>query len=473
MKRSTGWTARWGTAVPSERRRSTTRTIAWRVAAAAAAAVVLASCTTSVPAPEPVSVSIPVSGRDSATSGAPGPRSRTTTTDFGRTGRDAGDTTIRVLLTAGPATPHVGSPDGIVFTTRDGSLIARTGRGEVWAVERSGSRVRAVRPDGIATVWSDGPVYARPMGGGLLSLGGKPYRGDLALLAGDTGVVVVNVVRIDDYLRGVVPLEIGTTSTADSAAVQAQAVTARSYAFIHLGSNSSKPYDVTGGVLDQVYGGVAAETAVASEAVESTRTLVLKYAGRVVNAPYHSTCGGSTAAASEVWRSSDEPYLRPVSDHIPGTDRYYCGAAPRFRWTRTLQAPELNTALVRYLASYVSVPGRNPGIARGVTIGSRTASGRVGTLTISTERGNFVLRGNDIRYVLRPPGGEPLNSTYFSVETTSAPDGRVMRVVIRGRGYGHGIGMCQSGAIGRARAGQDFRTILRTYYPGTTVGSAD
>jgi stage II sporulation protein D len=119
------------------------------------------------------------------------------------------------------------------------------------------------------------------------------------------------------------------------------------------------------------------------------------------------------------------------------------------------------------------VPGKNPGIARGVTIASRTPSGRVGTLTISTERGNFVLRGNDIRYVLRTAGGELLNSTYFSVETTAAPDGRLLRLVLRGMGYGHGIGMCQTGAIGRARAGQDFRTILRTYYPGTSVGSAD
>ena len=134
----------------------------------------------------------------------------------------------------------------------------------------------------------------------------------------------MNVVKIDDYLRGVVPLEIGTRAEGDSAAVQAQAVTARSYAYIHLSSDPSRPYDVTGGVLDQVYGGVEAETPVASEAVESTRTLVLKYGGRVVNAPYHSTCGGSTAAASEIWRSNDEPYLQRVSDRIPGTDRFYC-----------------------------------------------------------------------------------------------------------------------------------------------------
>jgi stage II sporulation protein D len=103
-------------------------------------------------------------------------------------------------------------------------------------------------------------------------------------------------------------------------------------------------------------------------------------------------------------------------------------------------------------------------------IDTRTPSGRVETLKIATDRGNYVLRGNDIRYVLRAPGGEILNSTYFSVEVAAARDGAISKLTLRGTGYGHGVGMCQWGAIGRARAGQDFRTILQAYYPGTTVG---
>ncbi|HMA23920.1 MAG: SpoIID/LytB domain-containing protein [Gemmatimonas sp.] len=361
----------------------------------------------------------------------------------------------------------------MMFTQSDGSLIARAFANQVWRVEHQGRRVRAVRPDGVGTVWSDGPMIARATASGLLSLDGKPYRGDLALSGSDSGVSVVNVVKIDDYLRGVVPLEIGTSSPTDSAAVQAQAVTARSYAYIHLTTDPRQSYDLTGGMLDQVYGGVAVETPVASEAVESTRAQVLKYAGRVVNAPYHSTCGGTTAAASEIWRTNDEPYLQRVSDRIPGSSRYYCDLAPRFRWTRTIEGSALTAALAQYLATYTSVPNRTPGTPRDVTIGSHTLSGRVGTVTITTDRGNFVVRGNDARFVLRPPGGEILNSTYFSVETTSAPDGSIARLTLHGMGYGHGVGMCQSGAIGRARAGQDYRTILRTYYPGTTVGAAD
>jgi stage II sporulation protein D len=200
---------------------------------------------------------------------------------------------------------------------------------------------------------------------------------------------------------------------------------------------------------------------------------VLQYAGRVVNAPYHSACGGSTAAAEEIWRTSSEPYLQRVSDQIPGTDRFYCDIAPRFRWTRTLDGATLRAALVKYLSTYTQTPGGYPGTPHDVEVDTRTPSGRVGTLKIATDRGNYVLRGNDVRYVLRAPGGEILNSTAFTVESTPDRDGSIARLVVRGTGYGHGVGMCQWGAIGRARAGQDYLTILRTYYPGTTVGALE
>ena len=381
--------------------------------------------------------------------------------------RQRSDQIIRVLLNGTSAAPRLSAPEGFVLVDRDNALAARGDRNQSWRIERSGGRVRAVRPDGVPTVWKDA-LRAKPVGDGLLSVDGKPYRGEIVVMAGDSGVAVINALPIDDYLMGVVPLEIGRQPAGDSAAVQAQAVTARSYAYIHL--TPSRAYDVTGGTVDQLYGGVAAENAVASQAVDATRGLVLRYGGRVVNAPYHSTCGGTTAASSEVWRSEDEPYLRQVSDRIPGTDRFYCDIAPRFSWTRRFDARGLNAAIGQYLARYARVPSTGPGTVRGVSIASHTPSGRVGTITVSTDRGNFTLRGNDIRYVLRAPGDEILNSTYFSVDQSSASDGSLVQLVIRGFGYGHGVGMCQWGAIGRARAGQDFRTILRAYYPGTSVG---
>lgn len=306
----------------------------------------------------------------------------------------------------------------------------------------------------------------------MVSWNAKRYRGDLVFHAGDSGIVVVNRLPIESYLRGVVPLEIGTNQVADGAAVEAQAVAARSYAYARL-AGGARRYDLLATVSDQVYGGADAERPLSDAAVASTAGLVLTYGGRPVSAPYSSTCGGSTAEAGEVWRSGGEPFLQRVSDRIPGTERYYCDISPRFAWTRRYTRSTLAKSLDRYLERYVAVPAGGRGRVRSVEVESRTESGRVGVLAVTTERGRYLLRGNDIRFVLRTPAGEILNSTYFSVEQEHARDGTLGGLTLRGHGYGHGIGMCQWGAIGRARAGQDYRAILRTYYPGTTVAAVD
>ena len=390
-----------------------------------------------------------------------------------RGSRNASDRTVRVGLVTSGTPMLTATGDWQLYAADAQRLVARVPAGETWRIERNGSRLRGVGTDGIASAWQGGSLVARASGSALIAVNGKHYRGELLFVPGDSGITIVNRVRMDEYLRGVVPLEIGTKDDRDMEAVKAQAVTARSYAYVHVGGATARPYDVSASVSDQLYGGADAETAVSNAAVSATRGLVLQYDGRVVNAPYHSACGGSTAAAEEIWRTNGEPYLQRVSDQIPGTDRYYCDIAPRFRWTRTLDGEALRAALVRYLATYTATPGGYPGTPRDIQVDTRTPSGRVGTLKIATDRGNYVLRGNDIRYVLRAPGGEILNSTSFNVQATTGRDGAITQLVLRGTGYGHGVGMCQWGAIGRARAGQDFRTILRTYYPGTTVGAIE
>jgi stage II sporulation protein D len=297
---------------------------------------------------------------------------------------------------------------------------------------------------------------------------GKRYRGELVISSTDSGLMVVNRLALESYLRGVVPLEIGNRKPEEHAAVEAQAVAARSYSYIHL--MPERAYDMVGSVQDQVYGGVDAEKPLSDVAVAATEGEVVMYAGRVINTPYHSTCGGSTAAVHEVWYTQpDEPYLTPVSDRIPGTARFYCDSSPRFKWTSTFDRDALRSVLTKYLASYTTAPRGSVGRVTGVYEQGRTESGRVAALRIETDRGSYTLRGNDIRFVLRNPAGDILNSTYFTPEAT-INNGEVSQLTLDGRGYGHGIGMCQWGAIGRARAGEDYRTILSTYYPGTTIG---
>jgi stage II sporulation protein D len=311
-------------------------------------------------------------------------------------------------------------------------------------------------------------MLARSVGGSFLIWNGKKYRGDIAVISTDSGYLVVNRLPMDSYLRGVVPLEIGSRTPAEFAAVQAQAVAARTYAYKHL--TSSRAFDMYATVQDQVYGGVDAEKPQSDSAITTTADVVVLYNGQPITTPYHSTCGGSTAGVSEVWYDQpDQPYLRPVSDRIPGTNNFYCDPSPRFSWTQNYDAAGLRAVMEKYLASYTKAPKNGVGKITDIREQGRTPSGRIAALTVQTETGSYTLRGNDIRFVLRDPKGAILNSTFFSF-TKETSGGEVSSFTVNGRGYGHGIGMCQWGAIGRARAGQNYRTILETYYPGTTIG---
>jgi stage II sporulation protein D len=350
-------------------------------------------------------------------------------------------------------------------------------------IQRRGGQLLAVKESGSQTSRYSGPFLVRATTpGSFVTYEGKRYRGELIISPASEGLLVVNRLGVESYLRGVVPLEIGDRKPGEEAAVEAQAVAARSYTYIHMAEAGNRGFDMYGSIQDQAYGGVDAEKPMSDAAVASTRDMVVRFAGRIINTPYHSTCGGSTASTSEVWwRQADQPYLRPVSDRIPGTNSYYCDPSPRFRWTATFDADQLRNSLEKYLGTVTaasepavtpnaSTPRLSLGRISAVTINGRTASDRVASVSIQTERGNYVVRGNDVRFVLRPPSGGLLSSTYFTAETTPDGNGGIARLVINGGGYGHGIGMCQWGAIGRARAGQDYKTILTTYYQGTTVG---
>ena len=409
----------------------------------------------------------------------PAPRTRRPAESGGAVARRLDDRVIRVAVAPGVVHGRLSGAGAWRLYDEDGHgvPVVRARAGEVWRVERAGGRVRAVRADGVPTQGFQSTLVARPDDpDGTVSWEGRRYRGELAFVAAPSGAfTVVNRLPVESYLRGVVPREIGDRRPEERPAVEAQAVAARSYAYVRAGGSPARAYDVEATVAHQVYGGADAERPVSDEAVARTAGLVLLYAGRVVDAPYHSTCGGSTAEPREVWRRESAPYLAAVSDRVPGTDRHYCDEAARFSWSRTFTGAQLDGLLARYLSAHAAdVPSEGPGRVRAISVAGLTSSGRAAGVTVHTERGTFVLRGNDVRYVFRAPNGEILNSTYFTVEqAVVGRDGYLSQLTLRGHGYGHGVGMCQSGAIGRARAGQDFRTILRTYYPGATVGTID
>jgi stage II sporulation protein D len=307
----------------------------------------------------------------------------------------------------------------------------------------------------------------RPRAGAAVVADGRRYRGEALVRAGPPGrVTVVNVLELEAYLRGVVPAEIGHRTRAELEAVKAQAVAARTYAVGRLGRATD--FDLYAGTRDQVYAGLAGEDSLGNLAVAQTRGQIVTYRGQPIMAYYHSTCGGRTASIQGAWPwRPPQPYLRSVSDEKPGGGAY-CDIAPRYRWRTTWTLAQLRDALTNALAALSGGAVREVQDIEELRILSRTPSGRVGSLRLRVDGTSYLLRGDSVRYVLRTPAGALLNSALLLEMTTHAPDDS-LALEVEGGGWGHGVGMCQWGAIGRARAGQRYDRILATYYQGTQL----
>jgi stage II sporulation protein D len=351
-----------------------------------------------------------------------------------------------------------------------GRVLFRTDRGDTVTITRvpDGPLLLEVGPDRLTVRDS---VAVRPDLDGMLIIDGRPYRGTAIVRAARPATVtVVNVVDMESYLLGVVPFEIGRVGPELLEASKAQSVAARTYAIRYLGRRDSLGFDVFATVDDQVYGGAEGEHEPISIAVRETRGEILTFGGEAIEAFYHSTCGGVTAAIEEVWPEPPRPYLRSVVDIDPATGLAFDSTSSRFRWTQTWSAEELRAILDRTMAD--SLPAGN---ASGVgelldfEILERTPSDRIRRMRVSTEAGTFFLGGDRIRWIFLTPSGSILNSSRFTVRVERGAGGEISEITAEGMGWGHGIGMCQVGAMGRARAGQNYRDILEAYYGGTRL----
>jgi stage II sporulation protein D len=371
---------------------------------------------------------------------------------------------VRVGVLVDVAAARVEALGPVELVDDAGRVRAQARAGQTWTVRRAGAAVEASGPG--ETVRASGSLVVRPTGEGGVRVDDRSYRGAIMILSAARGITVVNVLDLEAYLLGVVPLEIGAGRPVEELeAIKAQAIAARTYAVRHLGRRSELGFDLHATVMDQAYGGAGAEDAVATRAVRETRGEIVVYQGTPIEAFYHSTCGGRTAALEEVWAGEPRPYLRSVSDERSGGGAY-CETSNRFRWTERWDRAGLTAAL--------SHGFHERGIAVGpvtrvdhLAVTGLTESGRVETLVLVTNLGQHRVRGDSIRWVLRPDSGRILNSAAISMETHG--HGEVTELVVHGQGWGHGIGMCQVGALGRARDGHSYRDILSTYYPGTEI----
>jgi stage II sporulation protein D len=271
---------------------------------------------------------------------------------------------------------------------------------------------------------------------GNLLLMGSRYSGDIDIWRGDGGLYIVNELPLEEYVKDVVAAEVGQDW--DMEALKVQAVISRTYAVHQKMINTASIYQIASSVINQVYKGSSPDARIAY-AVSQTKGEIVTFEGKPIEAFYHSTCGGKTENPEEVFGKS-YPYLKSVESP--------CNLSPYCKWEREIPREEIERAL--------NIPG-----IREISIGSYTSTGRVKQLAIRTHSGTIAVNATDLRKAL---GWSRLPSTKFTLWSKGD------LFLFKGSGYGHGVGLCQWGALQMAREGKTYRDILSFYYPGTTIG---
>jgi SpoIID/LytB domain protein len=299
-------------------------------------------------------------------------------------------------------------------------------------------------------------------------------------------VTVINAVSIEKYLQGVVPSEMHPGFPFE--ALKAQAIAARSRVLSRMGINShaGSAFDFCSEVHCQVYSGLSRRTPMSDRAVEETAGMVLWYDGKVCDAVFHGVCGGHGEDGEKAWGNRvdylegnpdgpglrrygglwDEQAVRKWIDESPSAlcntqkkavPRYLEYTKRYFRWQARVSRTVLETRLAQN--GYADV-----GTVLDLLPELRGVSGRIMRLRVVGSRGNAVIKGElSIRKILSP---ETLWSSCFYLEKTPASGGAPETFVLHGAGWGHGVGMCQTGAAVMALGGRYHDAILRQYYRG-------
>ncbi|WP_028844393.1 SpoIID/LytB domain-containing protein [Thermodesulfovibrio thiophilus] len=266
---------------------------------------------------------------------------------------------------------------------------------------------------------------------------GSIYQGEIEIWKGKDGYFLIDVVELEDYVKGVVASEVGIHWPEE--ALKAQAVLARTYAITHIIRNRTRNfYDVTSSVFHQVYRGDES-TEETEKAVKETKGQILSYNGEPVIAFYHACSVGSTEDPEEVF-GREVPYLKPVN--VPSTP------SPYTLWEKKISFEMLGKAL-----SMKKIED--------IRIISNTKTNRVKELGFSDGKNEKIVKATELRRLLN---WSVLPSTMIK-SIKIEKDG----VIFEGSGYGHGVGMCQWCAFQMAQEGKSYKEILQYFYPGTEI----
>ena len=288
---------------------------------------------------------------------------------------------------------------------------------------------------------SNQKLQVRSSDGRGIWVGQKRFSGKLNLFVLDTEILVVNVLKIEKYLSSVVGSEMPTKWPIE--ALKAQAIASRTYALKQKGNNL---FDIDSTQNNQVYNGLESRTYKTNRAVKSTRSLVLTYKNKLINALFHSSSGGMTENSQDVWKNKF-PYLSSVKDFDKNN--------PKFRWQKKFSSNELTDLFPKI------------GGLRNIEILDITSTGRVKNVKLIGADGSDQISG----VVLRKRLG--LNSNFvrfkFFEEKLNNKFPTKQGLIVFGQGSGHGVGMSQWGAKYMASRGQKAERILKHFYRGVQI----
>jgi len=275
----------------------------------------------------------------------------------------------------------------------------------------------------------------------------KSYTGSILFKVFDNKIFVINELEIDEYLKGVLPKEMGKGWPIE--ALKAQAVISRTYALRNMGSYSKKGYDLSADVGSQVYGGKSAHTSESDQAVNETTNEVLTFNGKLADTFFHADSGGYTENISNVWASVKNPpnYLKGKPDKFSKKGGSYK------IWKTKISKSELKNKL--------NSAGYKVGIIEKIKIEGKNSSGRVLNIKIYHSNGTLLIQGSKFRMAISP----------WQIKSTLIDE--IVRMdnafEFRGKGWGHGVGLSQDGAKVMAKENYNYREILHFYYPGTNL----
>jgi len=352
-----------------------------------------------------------------------------------------------------------GDPASSAWTTEGTVTVRLLPKG--WQVSRSGGGAAAVD-----RAFDRRPLLIEPIGrSDEIRWNDRDWPGALRLHITDDGIDLVMIVGMESYLPGVIAKELYPSWT--PAAYRAQAIAARSYATVEADRwEGRRHYDMVAGQLSQAWIG-ATDNAKANDAVRQTRGQLLVESGSVVPAYYSSACGGRPANALGTVTDNPHHDIASVSTGDGAARKEgCCGGSSVASWKVTIPV----STIVARLRAWGAANGRGDlskidGLAR-VEVADRNAAGRPVMLRLRPARGvDLQIEAEDFRRAINAAGDA--KSSIKSCDCEVAIRGT--DATISGRGFGHGVGMCQHGAEAMGRAGRDERAILARYYPKASI----